>query len=121
MLVTGFQLLQFLECFQIDVTDVVDFSAEIVNLLLHRLPFMLFLITRRMFQLGQLDSVVFAKPIGQRVALMAYVSSKQFLGMDLLNKMEIKDMSSSRKGAYLYRFDQKKYKKLVEGGYNFTV
>jgi 8-oxo-dGTP diphosphatase len=46
---------------------------------------------------------------------------KKILAMDILIKLEEKDKSSSRKGAYLYRFDKKKYKKLVEGGYNFTI
>jgi len=41
--------------------------------------------------------------------------------MDVLIKLETKDKSSSRKGAFHYRFDQNKYRKLVEGGYNFTV
>ena len=43
------------------------------------------------------------------------------LGMEILMELDIKDKSSSRKGAYLYRFDQNKYRKLVEGGYNFTI
>jgi 8-oxo-dGTP diphosphatase len=46
---------------------------------------------------------------------------KKILAMDVIIKLETKDMSSSRKGAFLYRFDQKKYEKLVEGGYNFTI
>jgi 8-oxo-dGTP diphosphatase len=46
---------------------------------------------------------------------------KKILAMDVLIKLETKDMSSSRKGAFLYRFDKKKYKRLVEGGYNFTI
>jgi 8-oxo-dGTP diphosphatase len=46
---------------------------------------------------------------------------KKILAMDVLIKLDTKDMSSSRKGAFLYRFDQKKYEKLVEGGYNFTI
>lgn len=46
---------------------------------------------------------------------------KKILAMDVLIKLEIKDKTSSRKGAFLYRFDQNKYKKLMEGGYNFTV
>jgi 8-oxo-dGTP diphosphatase len=46
---------------------------------------------------------------------------KKILAMDVLIKLDTKDKSSSRKGAFLYRFDQKKYKKLVEGGYNFTI
>lgn len=46
---------------------------------------------------------------------------KKIHSMDVLIKLDEKDMSGSRKGAYLYRFDQKKYQKLVEGGDNFTV
>jgi ADP-ribose pyrophosphatase YjhB (NUDIX family) len=46
---------------------------------------------------------------------------KKILAMDVLIKLDTKDKSSSRKGAFLYRFDQKKYRKLVEGGYNFTI
>jgi ADP-ribose pyrophosphatase YjhB (NUDIX family) len=46
---------------------------------------------------------------------------KKILSMDVLIKLDEKDMSGSRKGAYLYRFDQKKYKKLVDGGDNFTI
>ena len=46
---------------------------------------------------------------------------KKILAMDVLIKLETKDKSSSRKGAFHYRFDQLKYKKLVEGGYNFTI
>ncbi|MCP4312631.1 MAG: NUDIX hydrolase [Bacteroidetes bacterium] len=46
---------------------------------------------------------------------------KKILSMDVLVKMEEKDKSSSRKGAFLYRFDKKKYKKMLNGGYNFTL
>jgi 8-oxo-dGTP diphosphatase len=46
---------------------------------------------------------------------------KKILSMDVLIKLDEKDMSGSRKGAFLYRFDQKKYKKLVDGGDIFTV
>ena len=46
---------------------------------------------------------------------------KKIFSMDVLIKLDEKDMSGSRKGAYLYRFDQKKYKKLVDGGDNFTI
>ncbi len=46
---------------------------------------------------------------------------KKILSMEVLIKLEEKDMTNSRKGAYLYRFDKKKYKKLMDGGYNFTI
>ena len=46
---------------------------------------------------------------------------KKILAMDVLIKLDTKDKSSSRKGAFLYRFDKHKYQRLVEGGYNFTM
>ena len=46
---------------------------------------------------------------------------KKILSMDILIKLEEKDMSTSRKGAYLYRFDKRKYKKVIDAGYNFTI
>lgn len=46
---------------------------------------------------------------------------KKILSMDVLVKLEEKDMSGSRKGAFLYRFDKRKYKKLIDKGYNFTL
>jgi 8-oxo-dGTP diphosphatase len=46
---------------------------------------------------------------------------KKILSMDVLIKLNEKDMSGSRKGAFLYRFDKKKYRKLVDGGDIFTV
>jgi len=46
---------------------------------------------------------------------------KKLQAMDVLIKLDTKDKSSSRKGAFLYRFDKKKYQKLVEGGDNFTI
>lgn len=46
---------------------------------------------------------------------------KKILSMDVLIKLEEKDKSNSRKGAFLYRFDKRKYRKLVDAGYNFTI
>ncbi len=46
---------------------------------------------------------------------------KKILSMNVLIKLEEKDKTNSRKGAFLYRFDQRKYKKLVDAGYNFTI
>ncbi len=46
---------------------------------------------------------------------------KKILSMGVLIKLEEKDKTNSRKGAFLYSFDKKKYRKLVEGGYNFTI
>lgn len=46
---------------------------------------------------------------------------KKILSMDVLFKLDQKDMSGSRKGAYLYRFDRQKYRRRVEAGYHFAI
>lgn len=46
---------------------------------------------------------------------------KKIISMDVLIKLEEKDKIHSRKGAFLYRFDKRKYEKLVDRGYNFTI
>ncbi|WP_438263978.1 NUDIX hydrolase [Arenibacter palladensis] len=46
---------------------------------------------------------------------------KKLLSFDLLIKLNEKDKSTSKKGAFLYRFDYDKYKKLEESGFNFVL
>jgi 8-oxo-dGTP diphosphatase len=46
---------------------------------------------------------------------------KKLLTMGLLVKLEEKDRTGSKKGAYLYRFDKRKYRRLVERGYSFEL
>lgn len=46
---------------------------------------------------------------------------KKILSMDILIKLDKKDMANSRKGAFLYRFDSRKYKSLLEAGTGFTI
>jgi hypothetical protein len=46
---------------------------------------------------------------------------KKLLAMDILEKLEIKDKSSSKKGAFLYRFDKKRYNKLHQDGSLFDL
>ncbi len=41
--------------------------------------------------------------------------------LDILVKLEEKDMSVSRKGAYLFKFDEEKYKAKVEEGFSFRL
>ena len=41
--------------------------------------------------------------------------------MDILVKTEEKDMTSSRKGSFLYRFDKEKYHKKLSQGYSFKI
>ncbi len=41
--------------------------------------------------------------------------------LDILVKLEEKDMSSSRKGSFLYEFDKEKYDRKVEDGFTFKI
>lgn len=42
-------------------------------------------------------------------------------GLDILLKTEEKDMNSSRKGSFLYKFDEEKYKLKVSDGFTFKL
>jgi len=46
---------------------------------------------------------------------------KKILSMDLLDKLEEKDKTNSKKGAWLYRFNPEKYKELIANGFYFSV
>lgn len=41
--------------------------------------------------------------------------------LDILKKLNQKDMTESRKGAYLYKFDKEKYERKVNEGFNFKI
>jgi len=45
----------------------------------------------------------------------------KFNSLDILIKLDEKDMTVSRKGAYLFKFDEEKYKRKVEDGFNFKL
>jgi 8-oxo-dGTP diphosphatase len=45
----------------------------------------------------------------------------KILSMNILKKLEEKDKTTSRKGAFLYQFDLKKYKEFVGKGFNFVL
>ncbi len=47
--------------------------------------------------------------------------SKKINSLDLLVKLNEKDMGSSRKGSFLYKFDQFKYQKKISNGFNFKL
>jgi ADP-ribose pyrophosphatase YjhB (NUDIX family) len=46
---------------------------------------------------------------------------KKLLAMNILEKLDIKDKSSSKKGAFLYRFDRRKYDEFLEEGFLFDL
>jgi hypothetical protein len=46
---------------------------------------------------------------------------KKILSMGLLDKLEEKDKTNSKKGAWFYRFNTGKYKELIANGFYFSV
>lgn len=46
---------------------------------------------------------------------------KKILSMKILEKLDKKDKSTSKKGAFLYRFNKTKYAQLVVEGFNFVL
>ncbi len=46
---------------------------------------------------------------------------KKILSMNILEKLSEKDKSTSKKGAYLYRFDSKRYEEMVKRGIDFVL
>ncbi|WP_109436366.1 MULTISPECIES: NUDIX hydrolase [Aquimarina] len=46
---------------------------------------------------------------------------KKILSFDVIIKLDEKDRTTSKKGAYLYKFDYKRYRELQESGYNFEI
>lgn len=46
---------------------------------------------------------------------------KKVFSLNVLIKLDEKDKSSSRRGAYLYKFDEKRYLEFLKLGYNFEI
>lgn len=46
---------------------------------------------------------------------------RKFMSMDLLERLPIKDMNSSRKGAFLFAFNKEKYERLSSNGFSFDL
>jgi len=46
---------------------------------------------------------------------------KKLLTMDILEKLDEKDKSSSKRGAFYYKFNKEKYDQLIEQGMHFSL
>ncbi|MBZ9730018.1 NUDIX domain-containing protein [Salegentibacter sp. JZCK2] len=66
-------------------------------------------------QLQQLYEAIYQKELDARNF------RKKVLSLNVLIKLDEKDKSTSRRGAFLYKFDYTNYKKLLESGYNFEI
>lgn len=68
-----------------------------------------------MRQLQKLYEAILGKKLDKR----NFIS--KFNSFHILIKLDEKDMSSSKKGAYLFKFDEEKYIRKVEDGFNFKI
>lgn len=66
-------------------------------------------------QLQQLYEAIYQKELDKRNF------RKKILSMGFLDKLDEKDKSGSKKGAFLYRFNQEKYKRFVSEGIFFNL
>ena len=66
-------------------------------------------------QLQKLYEVLYQKSLDRRNF------QKKILSMQILKKLDDKDKTGSKKGAFLYRFNEDKYKGLLSKGYVFGV
>lgn len=66
-------------------------------------------------QLQQLYEAIYQKELDARNF------RKKVLSHNVLIKLDEKDKSTSRRGAFLYKFDHRTYKKLLKSGYNFEI
>jgi len=66
-------------------------------------------------QLQQLYEVIYQDELDARNF------RKKVFSYNVLIKLEEKDKSSSRRGAFLYKFDDINYQKLLKSGYNFEI
>ena len=46
---------------------------------------------------------------------------RKLMSMDLLDRLPLKDMNSSKKGAFLYAFNKEKYETLMANGFSFDL
>ena len=90
--VSGFKLFQLIERFEVDIAEVVDLLPQLLDFLLHALPLVLLFIAGSMFQLGQLDAVIFAHAVGQGRAFVADFIGRELLSVDFI--LELADFGA---------------------------
>ena len=66
-------------------------------------------------QLQKLYEAIYQRPLDDRNF------RKKLLSFGLLIKLDEKDRSGSKKGAFYYRFDHEKYAKLEKSGFDFEI
>lgn len=66
-------------------------------------------------QLQQLYEAIYQKELDPRNF------RKKVLSLNVLEKLDEKDKSTSRRGAFLYKFNYDNYQKLLKSGFNFEI
>jgi len=66
-------------------------------------------------QLQSLYEAIYQRPLDKRNF------RKKVAEMDILEKLDEKDKSSSKRGAYYYRFNKEKYDRLLKEGFYFSL
>ncbi|MGB7843034.1 MAG: NUDIX domain-containing protein [Salinimicrobium sp.] len=66
-------------------------------------------------QLQSLYEAIYQKPLDARNF------RKKVMSYDVLIKLDEKDKTTSKRGAYLYKFDHRNYERLIKSGYNFEI
>lgn len=70
------------------------------------------------FTMRQLQKL-YESILGQKLDKRNFIN--KINSLDILIKLKEKDMSSSRKGSFLYMFDEQKYKSKLENGFIFKL
>ncbi|GLB48309.1 NUDIX hydrolase [Neptunitalea lumnitzerae] len=70
------------------------------------------------FTMKQLQSL-YEAILGEKLDKRNFIN--KINGLDILLKLDEKDMNSSRKGSYLYTFDELKYRAKVSDGFTFKL
>lgn len=68
-----------------------------------------------MLQLQKLYETIFNEEMDKRNFI------NKINSLNILIKLDEKDMASSRKGSFLYKFDKEKYEQKVRDDFNFKV
>lgn len=66
-------------------------------------------------QLQSLYEAIYRHPLDKRNF------RKKVFEMDILERLDEKDKSSSKRGAYYYKFDKEKYDRRLENGFDFSL
>ncbi|MEZ5103388.1 MAG: NUDIX domain-containing protein [Draconibacterium sp.] len=66
-------------------------------------------------QLQRLYEAIYQAPFDKRNF------RRKLLSMELLEKLEEKEKETSKKGAFYYKFNQKKYEEFLQRGFNFEI